>query len=108
LVASICGSTDATSVGHPDHRLPGYALVCFPGESATTLLDALAAHDIAVSSGSACHSGDPSPSRVLLEMGVDQDLATGAIRFSMGRETTQEDVEYVSETVKTVLRDGQT
>jgi cysteine desulfurase len=108
LVSSICGSTDATSIGHPDHRLSGYALVCFSGVSATTFLDALAAHDIAVSSGSACHSGDPSPSRVLLAMGVDPDLATGAIRFSMGRETTQVDLKSVSKMVKRVLRDGQT
>jgi cysteine desulfurase len=108
LVTSICSTTDAELIGHPEHRLPGYAMVCFPGAPAATLLDALAEHDIAVSSGSACHSGDPSPSRVLLEMGVDPDMAMGAIRFSMGRETTKEDVEYVSETVKTVLRDGQT
>lgn len=98
-------NTDGTLIGHPELRLSGYAMVCFPGRTSVDLIDALAEHDIAVSGGSACHSGDPSPSRVLVEMGVKPELALGAVRFSMGRATTRDDIEYVSETLRTVLQD---
>lgn len=96
--------TDATLIGHPDKRLPGYAMLCFPGQTSVDLIDELAEHDIAVSGGSACHSGDPSPSRVLVEMGVDPELAVGAVRFSMGRKTTWKDLEYVNETMRSILQ----
>jgi len=105
FVANVRETTDAELIGHPEHRLPGYAMLCFPGRSGAQLIAALADHDIAVSGGSACHSGDPSPSRVLVEMDVDPDLAMGAVRFSMGRETTDEDVAYVTETLQDVLHE---
>jgi cysteine desulfurase len=105
FVATVRETTDAELIGHPEHRLPGYAMLCFPGQSGAQLIDALADHDIAVSGGSACHSGDPSPSRVLIDMGVDPDLAMGAVRFSMGRETTDEDVAYVTEKLQEVLHE---
>lgn len=105
LVATIRETTNGELVGSPDHRLPGYAMICFPGLSDARLIETLAEHDIAVSSGSACHSGTPSPSRILTEMGIDPDLALGAVRFSMGRETTRENVQHVSETLQQVLRD---
>lgn len=95
LVATLQNETDATLIGHTDRRLPGYAMTGFPGFSGADLVQAFAARDVAVSSGSACHSGDRSPSRALLEMGIDTNLAFGAVRFSLGRETTSEDVQYV-------------
>ncbi|MEF8979584.1 MAG: cysteine desulfurase family protein [Haloarculaceae archaeon] len=106
FVATVRETTDAEPIGHPEYRLPGYALFCFPERASIDLVDALAERDIAVSGGSACHADNPSPSRVLLEMGVDPDLAMGAVRFSMGRETTRENIEYVSETLRTVLQDA--
>ncbi|MGB9965162.1 cysteine desulfurase family protein [Halobacterium hubeiense] len=105
FIAAVQAVTDAELVGHPDQRLPGYAMLCFPGRNGASVIDALADHDIAVSGGSACHADDSSPSRVLVEMGIDPDVAFGAVRFSMGRETTREDVEYVSETLQAVLQD---
>ena len=105
FVTAVQETTDGVLVGHPEYRLPGYAMLCFPGQKGPSLIDALAERDIAVSGGSACHATDLSPSRVLVEMGVDPELAIGAVRFSMGRETTHQDVEYVSETLETVLRD---
>jgi len=105
LVATVEETTGAELVGHPEHRLPGYAMCCFPGRTSTALIDALAARDIAVSGGSACHSGDPSPSRVLVEMGIDPELAIGAVRFSMGRTTTRGDVDTVIEALQSVLEE---
>lgn len=103
FVAAVRDTNDAELIGHPDHRLPGYALFCFPGRASIDLVDALADRDIAVSGGSACHADDPSPSRVLLEMGIDPDLALGAVRFSMGRTTTSDDIDHVIEALNEVL-----
>lgn len=103
FVAAVRDMSDAELIGHPDHRLPGYALFCFPGRASIDLVGALADRDIAVSGGSACHADDPSPSRVLLAMGIDPDLALGAVRFSMGRTTTTDDVEHVIEALNEVL-----
>ena len=84
--------TDGQLVGHPSQRLPGYALFCFEDVAGTDIVAALAEQGVAVSSGSACHSGTPSPSTVLTEMGIDPEIALGAVRFSMGRDTNLEDV----------------
>ncbi|WP_435185717.1 cysteine desulfurase family protein [Halobellus sp. EA9] len=108
LVATLQTETDATLVGHPDRRLPGYAMMGFPELSGADLVQAFADHDIAVSSGSACHSGDRSPSRVLMEMAIDTNLAFGAVRFSLGRDTTSEDVQYVKDQLGRVLEEART
>jgi cysteine desulfurase len=105
FVTAVREMTNAELMGHPTHRLPGYAMLCFPDRGSTELIDAFAERDIAVSGGSACHAGDSSPSRVLVEMGVDPVLAVGAVRFSMGRETTREDVESVIAALQDVLRE---
>ncbi|MCU4717674.1 cysteine desulfurase family protein [Halapricum hydrolyticum] len=104
FVARVTGFADAKLIGHPERRLPGYAMLCFPNRTGSDLIDALAERDIAVSGGSACHSGDPSPSRVLLEMGIDPELSLGAVRFSMGRATTENDVERVTEALREILK----
>lgn len=103
LVATVQNETEATLFGHPDQRLPGYAMMGFPRYSGADLVQAFADHNIAVSSGSACHSGDRSPSRVLMEMGIDTNLASGAVRFSLGRETTSEDIQHVKDRFGRVL-----
>ena len=59
---------------------------------------------IAVSAGSACTSGNVEPSHVLVAMGVPLDWAMGAVRCSLGRSTTAEDVDYVIESVDTIVR----
>lgn len=105
FVGTVREMADVELMGHPVHRLPGYAMLCFPGWTGVDLIDDLAARGIAVSGGSACHAGDPSPSRVLAEMGIDPNVARGAVRFSMGRETTQADIERVADALRDVLRD---
>jgi cysteine desulfurase len=58
---------------------------------------------IAVSSGSACSTGAVEPSHVLVAMGVPRELALGTIRFSLGRETTLEDINRALEVVPGVV-----
>jgi cysteine desulfurase len=67
--------------------------VSFAGVESTTLLSLLP--EVAASTGSACHAGRTEPSAVLLAMGVAPELALGAVRFSLGRWTTEEEVDRV-------------
>lgn len=83
--------------GDPERRVPGTLSVCFPKADAQTLLLLLDMAGIACSAGSACSSGATDPSHVLLAMGVPKDLARGSLRFSLGRESTERDVDDVLE-----------
>jgi cysteine desulfurase len=85
--------------GHPTERLPNTLNVAFPGVSGTALL--AATPTIAASTGSACHDGGETPSPVLLAMGVDPRLALGAVRLSIGRSTT---VEQITTAVEALAR----
>ena len=78
--------------GHPEYRLPNTLHVSFPGVSGRALL-AAAADAVAASVGSACHSEHDAVSGVLAAMGVDAAWAAGAVRLSVGRMTTPEEVE---------------
>jgi cysteine desulfurase len=82
--------------GHPTDRVPTILNVSFDfvdGESVTLSLDL---KGIAVSTGSACTSGALEASHVLLAMGVPRSRAQGAVRFSLGRETTREQLDYTA------------
>ena len=78
----------------PD-RLPGNAHFSFPGCEGDALLLLLDARGIECSTGSACTAGVAAPSHVLLAMGADESRARGSLRFSLGRTTTQADVDAV-------------
>lgn len=80
--------------GHPERRLPNTLNTSIRGIVGETLLEQLP--EIAASTGSACHSGSMDPSPVLLAMGLDRDLALGAIRISLGRWTTAEEIARAS------------
>jgi cysteine desulfurase len=81
--------------GHPTRRLPGTLNVSFRGIEAESLILALDLKGIAVSAGSACTSGNVEPSYVLTAMGVPAEWSRGAIRCSLGRSATAEDVDAV-------------
>jgi cysteine desulfurase len=72
--------------------LPGHLHLCLPGVDREELLVALGGQGICVSGGSSCASGALEPSHVLAAMGVDRDAAVGAVRFSLGYDTTGEDI----------------
>lgn len=77
--------------GHPERRLPNTLNVSFPGVRAGDLLAEMS--EVAASSGSACASASSKPSHVLRAMGLDEDVALSSIRLSLGRFTTQDEVE---------------
>ena len=74
-------------------RIANTVLIGVPAIAGETLLMELDRHGIAVSSGSACASGSPDPSHVLLAMGVDPDLARRVIRISLGKSNTLADID---------------
>jgi cysteine desulfurase len=74
-------------------RLPNTLQLAVAGLDGETLLMQLDKAGIAVSSGSACSSGKTEPSHVLMAMGIEAGLARGAIRISLGRETTGADID---------------
>lgn len=78
--------------GHPQQNVAGILNVSFTGIAAEALLAAVP--EIAISMGSACTSASYEPSHVLRAMGIDEIRARGAIRFSLGRFTTVEDINY--------------
>lgn len=89
--------------GGREKRLPSNANISFDyieGESILFLLDSAG---IAVSSGSACSSGSLDPSHVVLALGVSIEQAHSSIRFSLGRETTKEDIDYTVDTLKDII-----
>ena len=79
--------------GHPEKRLPNTLNVTLPGIRGESLVLALDAQGIFFSSGSACKSGSPEPSHVLLAMGLSEEEAHCALRFSLGIENTDEHIE---------------
>ncbi|MFI3229745.1 MAG: cysteine desulfurase NifS [Bacillota bacterium] len=93
----------STLNGGTANRLPNNVNISFEyveGESILMLLDM---DGIAVSSGSACSSGSLEPSHVMLAMGVKEELAHSSIRFSLGRETTKEELDYTVEKLKETI-----
>jgi cysteine desulfurase len=85
--------------GHPTERLPGTASICYRHVESESIVLGLDLRGIAVSAGSACTAGNVEPSYVLVAMGVPLDWAMGAVRSSLGRSTTAEDIDYVIESV---------
>jgi cysteine desulfurase len=87
--------------GHPAHRLPNTLNVSFIDRVGTEILDQL--DGVAASTGSACHAGRIELSPVLEAMGVAPEAGMGAIRFSLGRGTTREEIVSVGERLGAVL-----
>jgi cysteine desulfurase len=81
--------------GSREKRIPQTVNLSFKGIEGESILLSLDLNNIAVSSGSACTSGATEPSHVLSAMGIDKIISQGAIRFSMGRSTTKEQLDYV-------------
>jgi cysteine desulfurase len=89
--------------GHPERRLPHTLNVSIAGLRGDHLLEAV--HDVAASTGSACHAGSTEPSPVLHAMGHDDRRALAAIRLSLGRWTTRDDVDRVGALLADSARD---
>ena len=87
--------------GHPDHRLPNTLNVSFVGQVGAEVLARL--DTVAASTGSACHTGHVELSPVLKAMGVAPEVGMGAIRFSLGRHTTREEIDAVADGLADIL-----
>ncbi|MEQ6898262.1 cysteine desulfurase family protein [Microbacterium sp. KR10-403] len=96
LVRGIHSSmSDAELLGDPIDRLPGNAHVLFPGALGETLLFLLDRADVCASTGSACQAGIPEPSHVVRAMGRTDAEARQVLRFTLGRTTTEADIDAV-------------
>ncbi|MCB9451697.1 MAG: cysteine desulfurase [Anaerolineaceae bacterium] len=80
--------------GHPEQRLPGHASFVFDGVDSGTLVMHLDMKGVAASGGSACKTGNPEPSGVLLALGFSEQEAISGLRLTVGRQTTEADVDY--------------
>jgi cysteine sulfinate desulfinase/cysteine desulfurase-like protein len=88
--------------GHPVERLPNTLSVSFQGLEADVLLSEL--NEVAASAGAACHSDSVVVSSVLTAMGVPSEYAMGTIRFSVGRNTTPEEIDITVRKISAVVR----
>ena len=79
--------------GHPTQRLPNHVSFVFEAVDSQKLLTLLDIEGFACSSGSACKTGSPSPSEVLLALGLSRNLALGSLRVTLGKDTTAEQLE---------------
>ncbi len=106
LIAGIMEKIPHTKLNGPRgaRRLPNNANLSFIGVEGETLLLDLDLAGIAASTGSACASASLDPSHVLLAMGLPHEMAHGSVRLSLGRESTDEDVDYVLETLSEIVR----
>ncbi len=89
--------------GDLDNRLSNNANFCFRFIEGESLLIMLDQKGICASSGSACTSGSLDPSHVLLAIGLPHEIAHGSVRFTLSKETTEEDIDYTVESLKTIV-----
>lgn len=82
----------AVLTGDPVRRLPGTVSFVFPGTSGEAVLLELEREGVICSSGSACAAGSDEPSHVLTAMGVPAEIAQTAVRFTLGAETTPDEI----------------
>ncbi|HPH02539.1 MAG TPA: aminotransferase class V-fold PLP-dependent enzyme [Spirochaetota bacterium] len=95
--------SDTSINGNPDFCLPNTLNMSFRAAEGESTLLYLDLENIAVSTGSACASGSLEPSHVLLACGRSAELAHGSIRFSLGRTTSDEDIEYVLDKLPPIM-----
>nr|WP_017202030.1 aminotransferase class V-fold PLP-dependent enzyme [Microbacterium barkeri] len=96
LVAGVRSAVPAAELlGDPDDRLPGNAHLLFPGAVGESLLFLLDVAGVSASTGSACQAGVAEPSHVVMAMGRDEQDARSVLRFSLGRTSTDDDVDAV-------------
>lgn len=105
LIAGLCGTIEGIHLtGAPVLRLDNHASFVVDGADAEGMLIALDLAGIAASSGSACASGSNRPSHVLAALGFTTAQAAGALRFSLGRSITAENITFVVEKMTEIVR----
>ena len=90
--------------GDLEKRLSGNANISFRGVNASELLFKLDEYGICASAGSACSTSNPMPSHVLTAIGLNQELANSTLRVSIGRDNTIEDIKYLVDKLKKIIK----
>jgi cysteine desulfurase len=111
LASAVLAADHVELTGHPTERLPGSLSIVARGTDGAAVSVALDLEGIAASVGSACTTGSTEVSHVLTAMGYPEDEARGALRLSLGRTTTDAEIDTAVEVVPRVLsamRDGAT
>ncbi|MBI5169815.1 MAG: cysteine desulfurase [Candidatus Eisenbacteria bacterium] len=103
LAALLMRVADTRLNGDLNQRAGGILNVCFAGVDGEAALHELDRAGVIVSTGSACSSGEQGPSHVLTAMGLTAEDAHASVRFSLGRESTAEDVEYIAEVTPPIV-----
>ncbi|MGB3701477.1 MAG: aminotransferase class V-fold PLP-dependent enzyme, partial [Anaerolineales bacterium] len=104
LINTIIESIPSSKLtGHPVNRLPNHASFVFKGVDGNTLLMMLDSAGYACSSGSACKTGSPEPSDVLLALGLPQEWALGSLRVTIGQQTTSDELEGFLDTLPNLV-----
>lgn len=85
-------------------RLPNNISITFRGKSATNIVTLLSEYGVCVSAGSACSSGDPTPSKTLKAIGLSNEDALSTVRMTVGSDITDEDIDYIAKLLVTVLQ----
>lgn len=104
LKAGIESSLDNVIINSVEPTLASHLHVSFPGTDGDSLIMLLDASGIEASAGSACHAGVNRMSHVLEAMGVDEEHGRGSLRFSLGRMTTEEDIDVVINELPEIIR----
>ncbi|HEY7936191.1 MAG TPA: cysteine desulfurase family protein [Candidatus Limnocylindrales bacterium] len=103
LAAAVLAVPGVELTGHPRDRLPGILSIIARDTDGTSVSQALDLEGIAVATGSACTTGSPEPSHVLAAMGYPDEESRGALRVSLGRTTTNDEVELVAVAIPRTL-----
>ena len=94
---------DAQINGPTKHRLPGNLNISFPSQSSERLLIMLEEKGVLASAGSACGASKDEASHVLLAIGLDEAAANSSLRFSLGRSTTDKDIDQTIKALKAIF-----
>lgn len=89
--------------GDLEKRLPGNINVSFPNIDASELLLKLDEFGICASAGSACSTGSSTPSHVLTSIGLSKEMVSGTLRFTLGKENTKQEIDFVLQILKKML-----
>ena len=103
IAAELLEIPDSVRIGGGE-TMPGILNIAFAGTYGENLMLLCDLRGVCLSTGSACHAGDDTPSHVLAAMGVPEEFLTSSIRISIGRYTTEEDAGRISETVRDCVR----
>lgn len=103
IEAELCTIPDSLVIGRGE-RMPGVLNIAFAGTYGENLMLLCDMRGVYLSTGSACHAGDDTPSHVLRAMEVPDEYLTSSVRISIGRYTTEEDAERIVEAVRDCVR----